>query len=38
VFEEHYLHCPTCTREIERAQLFIDAIRAASSPPKRTDD
>jgi hypothetical protein len=34
VFEEHYLQCPACVRELERSQRFIAAIKPASSPPQ----
>jgi anti-sigma factor RsiW len=34
VFEEHYLHCPACTKEVERSQHCIAALKAASSPPE----
>jgi hypothetical protein len=34
VFEEHYLHCPACAKEVERSHCFIAALKAASSPPQ----
>lgn len=34
VFEEHYLQCPTCAKELEQTRSFIDAIRAARALPR----
>ena len=34
VFEEHYLHCQACAKQVARSQRFIAALRAANSPPQ----
>jgi anti-sigma factor RsiW len=35
VFEDHFITCPKCTEEVEKAQKFIEAAKAAARRLKK---